>query len=62
MFNKILDLAGSIWMWKGYKKCLTPEVLQEVRRIQEKAGCRERVTDKEVAWLESMVEAIRSEE
>lgn len=61
MFNEILDLASSICMWKGYKKCITPEVIHEVRRIQDKAGRRERITDKEIAWLESMVDAVRSE-
>lgn len=58
MFNSILERTNRIMGWRGYIKCLTPEVVAEVQRISDKAGMRGRVTDKEIAWLAGIEDEI----
>lgn len=43
--------------WKGYKSELTPHI-EELKRISDKVGRRERVTDKENAFINELEQLI----
>ena len=51
--SSVLETINRIMAWKGYRPELTPHI-EELKRISDKAGRRERVTDKEVAFINEL--------